>query len=84
MKPTKTAEPHAQSRFLRNLIIIFLSALLILGIVLGAISLSRNKNTYARYSGVIADRAIYSYLLSYYKFNHMRALAGVEPLVVNI
>lgn len=78
MKPTQQAKATPSSHFLRNLIIIFLSALLVLGTVLGTISIIRGKNTYARYSGVIADRGTYSYLLSYYKFNHMRALAGVE------
>lgn len=73
-----TAPSRARSHFLRNLLIVFLSALLVLGIVLGTISIVRDQKTYARYSGTIADRAIYSYLLSYYKFNHMRALAGVE------
>ncbi len=73
-----TAPSRGQSHFLRNLLIVFLCALLVLGIVLGTISIVRDQKTYARYSGTIADRAIYSYLLSYYKFNHMRALAGME------
>ena len=76
MKQAQTVEVRKKSHFLRNLIIIFVSALLVLGIVLGAISLARGKNAYARYSGIIADKATYAYLLSYYKLNHMRALAG--------
>ena len=77
-QPTKNtqATPNT-SHFLRNFIIIFLAGLLVLGIVLGAVSLARNTKAYARYSGIAIDRATYSYLLSYYKFNHMRALAGV-------
>ena len=74
--PPKTEKANNSSHFIRNLIIIFLSVVLLLGIVLGAVSLARDTKTYARYSGTIADRATYSYLLSYYKFNHMRALAG--------
>lgn len=78
-QPHSNAEKvNKTSHFMRNLIIIFLSMVLLLGIVLGAVSLSRNAKTYARYSGTIIDRATYSYLLSYYKFNHMRALAGVS------
>ena len=77
--PSSTTEKaQAPSHFLRNFILIFLSALLLLGAVLTAVSLARDTKTYARYSGTIADRATYSYLLSYYKFNHMRALAGVS------
>ncbi len=74
---SNTEKTQAPSHFLRNLIIIFLSAMALLGTVLGAISIAHNTKTYASYSGTIADRATYSYLLSYYKFNHMRALAGV-------
>ena len=75
MKPSNA---KTKSHFLRNLLIIFLSALLVLGIVLGAISLSRDTKTYARYGGNTADRAIYSYLLSYYKFSHMRTLSELD------
>ena len=74
--PSNTEKANKPSHFLRNFIIIFLSCAVLLGIVLGAVSLSRDAKSYARYSGTIANRAVYSYLLSYYKFNHMRALAG--------
>ncbi len=78
MTKTSTSAAPTRSHFIRNLLIVFLCALLVLGIVLGAISIVRDQRTYARHSGTIADRAIYSYLLSYYKFNHMRVLAGMD------
>lgn len=67
-----------KSHLLRNLVIVFLSALLLLTAVLGTVSLVKGARTYASYGGTAADRAVYSYLASYYKYNHMRALAGVE------
>lgn len=61
------------SHFLRNFLIIFAAAVLLLGTVLGTVTVITNAKTYARYSGTVADKATYSYLASYYKLNFMRA-----------
>ena len=66
------------SRFLRNFVILFLAAVLLLGAVLGTVTLITDARTYARYGGTVADRAAYSYLASNFKFNFCLSLAGVE------
>lgn len=76
--PKNNAVLHTQRHFLRNFLIIFLSALVALSAVLFGFSIYRSTHTYMRYGGTFCDAPTYRYLASYYKLMHMRALAGVD------
>lgn len=65
----KNAKKAAGNKFLITFVCIFLAIVLIAGIIVGAIGITRNKNAAAKYKGTTLSEAELSFFASYCKYD---------------